>query len=189
MRGLFVAVLLGCLGAGTAGCADAGTGEPKPAPPATTWDGRSLARHVDAAEGFAFDVPAAGYRLATERFPRSTPPRKIKDIVTISGPQGVAVTVDVWHGSEGLALEPWFERHLGFMRAPDALVGPGTATAARVPAIHVAQPRSEQAAGRDAAVFASGARVFRVTCHDRDDPRSRAVYERLLETFTAGAAR
>ena len=189
MRGFLVAALVGCLGLGAAGCADAGPGEPKPAPPAATWDGRSLARHVDAAAGFAFDAPAAGYRLATERFPRTTPPHKIKDIVTLSGPRGVAVTVDVWHNAEGLALAPWFERHLGFMRAPEALVGPGTAARARLPAILVAQPRSDQAAGRDATVFASGARVFRVTCHDRDDPRSRAVYERLLETFTAEAVR
>jgi hypothetical protein len=183
MRRLLVVGLVGWL---VAGCGE-GAGAPKPAPPASTWDGRGFARQVDRAAGLAFDLPAAGYHLAAERFPRTTPPRKIKDLLTVTGPQGVAVTVDVWHDPEGLALAAWFERHLAFMRAPDALVGDGTATAARVPAILVAQPRSEQAAGRDAAVFAVGSRVFRVTCHDRDDPRSQAVYARLLATLAPAA--
>jgi hypothetical protein len=186
MRGLLAVGLIGCLAVAALGCGE-GAGAPKPAPPAATWDGRGFARHVDGPAGLAFDLPAAGYHVATERFPRTTPPRKIKDIVTLTGPQGVAVTVDVWHDPEGLALAAWFERHLAFMRTPDALVGDGTATAARVPAILVAQPRSEQAAGRDAAVFAVGGRVFRVTCHDRDDARSQAAYARLLATFVPEA--
>jgi hypothetical protein len=185
---------VGVVGCVAGGCGEEG-GAPKPAPEtdpasvAVAGGGHAVTRHVDAVAALAFDLPGAGYHVATERFARTTPPHKIKEIVTISGPDGVAVTVDVWHNPAGLALAPWFERHLAFMRVPPALTETGTATAARVPAILVAQPRSEQAAGRDLAVFAGGGRVFRVTCHDRDDPRRQAVYARLLETFAAEAAR
>ena len=185
MRGLAILLLVGAFTA----CADPGAGEPKPAPLAGTWDGHTMVRHVDHAAGLAFDLPASGYRLAARRASRDLPAYKFRESVTISGPDGAAVTVDVWDNPDALALAPWFERHLAFTQLPPALTSSGTATAARVPAILVSQPRSEQAAGRDIAVFASGGRVFRVTCHDRDDPRSQAVYARVLETFAAEAAR
>ena len=185
MRGACAIALLCAVG----GCAESGTGEPKPAPPAATWDGLTTVRHVERAAGLAFDVPATGYLVEARRHARALPAHKFRDSVILSGPHGVAVTVEAWDNPGGLELAAWFERHLAFSRVPPALTATGTATAARVPAILVQQPRSEQAAGRDLAVFAVGARVFRVTCHDRDDPRSRAVYERLLETFTAEAVR
>ncbi len=155
------------------GCAEpGGGGEPRPVP----------------ALGIRFEPLPAGYHVDARRFSRELPPHKIRDLVTVTGPDGVAVTVDVWDNPEGLALAPWFERHLAFVRVPPALTADGTATAARVPAILVAQPRSDQAAGRDIAVFAVGRRVYRVTCHDRDAPRTREVYARVLATFTAEAA-
>ena len=185
MRGLAILLLVGAFTA----CGDSGAGEPKPAAPAATWDGRTVIRHVDHAAGLAFDLPASGYRLAARRFSHDLPAHKFRESFTITGPDGVAVTVDAWDNPAGLALAPWFERHLAFTRGPPALTSSGTATAARVPAILVAQPRSEQAAGRDLAVFAVSGRVFRVTCHDRDDPRRQAVYARVLDTFAAEAPR
>lgn len=167
MRGLLAAALVLVLG-----CAEAGDGEPRPA----------------AASGIRFET-AADHQVSAQRFSRALPAHKIRDLVTVTGPGGVAVTVDAWDNPEGLALAPWFERHLAFMRVPPALTAEGTAAAARVPALLVSQPRSEQSLGRDVAVFALGGRIYRITCHDRDDARSHEVYARVLATFTAEAAR
>jgi hypothetical protein len=185
MRGLAILVLVAALSA----CADPGAGEPQPAPPATTWDGAAFARHADRTAGLAFDLPAAGYRVAARHFARDLPAHKLRHSIAVSGPHGVAVTVDAWDNPDGLALAAWFERHLAFTKAPPALVSPGAATAARVPAIVVAQPRSEQSLGRDLTVFALGRRVVRVTCHDRDDERTQALCARVLATLAAEAGR
>ena len=86
----------------------------------------------------------------------------------------------------------WFDRTLGFMRTPDSTLASGAAGRGRVAALFVEQPRSPQASGRRFAVLRLAGReghvalVVRVTCLDRDDARSVAVFEQVLASLDVG---
>ncbi len=163
----------------------AGTGPVEPGPYAAPWDGLSFRPWEDAAAGISFEVPLAGFLLEARHFDPSLPVEKAKHLLTLSGPDGPEVTIDVFVDPKKPDAWTFFERNLSFMRDEETSVASAVVSALHVPGLLLTQPRSGQSFGHKAAVFAVGDRIFRVTCLDKDAPRARKVFERLLETFTA----
>ena len=153
------------------------------------WDGESFRGHVDGAARVAFEVPLTGFLLEARHFePRgdgADDSNKVKHLLTLSGPGGPDVTVDVWESPRPVDVVKFVDAWLGFLRDADTTTVSVAVTPRRVEGLLFAQPRSGQSFGRLTAVFAVGARVFRITCLDKDDVRARAVFERVLETFDA----
>ena len=167
---------------------EGGKGPAEPTPWAAPWDGQSFRPYRDAAAGVSFEVPFSGFLLESRHFDADAAAGTARHILTLSGPNGPEVTVDVWVDARGSDLARWFEVNLAFMRDAETSIASVVVSKQRAGGMLLSQPRSGQSFGRESAVFAFGGRVFRVTCLDKDDVRARKVFERVLETFDAGAA-
>jgi len=154
-------------------------------PPDFAWDGVTTRPYRDAASGLRFAVPVTGYRVTSTRFDPNSPPIKMKNELTIEQDAREVVRIDVWHDSERLGLTAWFDKYLRFMTTPDAAVEAARAGRAHVDAIVVVHPRSPQALAQRSVVFDLQGRIVRVTSLDDDDPRTRAVFERVLDALDA----
>jgi hypothetical protein len=188
-----VAMTVLWLGLGAPGCNAAGPdgGGRQAAPPgqaaqaapgaATPLDGWH--RAIDRTTGAKLLLPADGYHLQGEHYQPGLPPQKMTDRLSVVGPKGSALEVQVWHNVEGLELDAWFERYLGSLRAADSTPARGSATEQRVPAIFLEFPKSPQSTRQRMAVFALGERVYRFVCFDADDESAALLFERALAGF------
>jgi hypothetical protein len=145
------------------------------------WDGLGMRPQRDTRAKLRYLVPAAGYRVTGNHFPRSTPEKLRHSIVFAEGRHEV-LSIEVWDNPAGTPLPQWFEQNLAFMRTRDASVREAPN------AIEVVHPRSPQALARRAAIFALGGRVLRVTAIDDDDPRVRSLFGRVLSSIAEDGA-
>jgi hypothetical protein len=151
------------------------------------WDGTSYRAYVDPASRLRFQVPSTGHRVLAQQFPLTTPPVKMKHAMAIAQGSAETVRVEVWHNTERLELQAWFDKYMAFTLSGGAALRRARA-AGGVEAIVVDQPRSPQASARTMGFFELGNRVVRVTCLDADSDRAHAVYDKVLETLrTEGA--
>ena len=151
------------------------------------WDGESFRVHVDGPSRISFETPLSGFLVEARHFDADLPVEKVKHLLTLAGPGGPEVTVDVWVALEPVELSKFFDTYLDFLRQADTSVVSVAVTPRRVAGLLLSQPRSGQSFGHLSAVFAIGARVFRITCLDKDDARARTVFEHVLESFEAEA--
>lgn len=159
------------------------TQPPEPAAAAAdfAWDGVSTREHRDRSSGLRFALPVTGFRVTATHFDPSSAPIKLKHELRIEQDRREVVRIDVWHDTEALGLSGWFDKYLRFMATPDAAVEKSQAGRGQVDAIVVRHPRSYQAPAQRAVVLRLDTRIVRVTCIDDENPRSRAVFERVLE--------
>jgi len=165
------------------------TGPAEPGAFAAAWDGQNFRVYKDEASGVSFEVPLTGFLLEARHFEPGLPVVQAKHLFTLSGPNGPEVTIDVWVDASKPDVASFFEAHLAFMRDGETSIASVVVSKQHVAGMLLSQPRSGQSFGRKAAVFAVGDRVFRITCLDKDDERARKVFERLVQSFDAGASR
>ena len=184
------------LGLGALGCNVAGPdgGGRQPEPPGQAAQAAPVApgaaapfgdwhRAMDRTTGVKLLMPAEDFHLQGEHYQPGLPPQKMTDRLSVVGPKGAALEVQVWHNVEGLELDAWFERYLGSLRAADPTPARGVATEQRAPAIFLEFPRSPQSTRQRMAVFALGDRVYRLVCFDADDESAVLLFERALAGF------
>ena len=135
----------------------------------------------DSISGARFAAPR-GLRLEAEHFDHDEP-GQIKHSLTLAGPRGAALSVDIWSNPTRLPLARWFDRHLAFVRDGHAAVDWVPLTRHQVMGMLIERPRTPQAYGQRIALFALGARVIRVSCYDRDEPDALAAFEQVVGTF------
>jgi len=142
----------------------------------------------DLEEGLSFQV-GDGVSVATEHHAVDDP-GTIRSLYTLSGPEGLLLSVDVWRDPHRLPLETWFERHLAFTRDPEAVVRWTRLTTHQSPGMVIDRPRTPHAFPRRIAVVSVAGRVIRLTCHRSDDPAALALFERVLASLALdGGAR
>jgi hypothetical protein len=164
-----------------AGC-NAGTAETGLSPSEPTGL-RRAAVHADPVADCRFSMPDYGLRAVAEHFDPALPPEKLRHTITLATPFAQVLRVDVWHNPDNLALQPWFDKHLGFSVASGATVLRTVAGPGRHEAIVVHQPRSPQSQARRIATFLAGGRVFRLTCLDGDDAAHVQVWQQVMDSF------
>jgi len=153
------------------------------------WDGVAVRSHRDAPSALRFPIPATGYRVRATHFDPSTPPVKMKHEISIIRDRYEVLRVDVWNDSEGLGLNAWFNRYLGFMATPSSIVETTRAGKAGETAIIVREPRSEQATARRNVIVEIDGRVVRVTQLDEDDARARSIFDGITRDLEVEGAR
>lgn len=163
------------------------TGPVEPGPYAAPWDGESFRQYQDAATGISFSIPLSGFLLEARHFDPALPIEKAKHLFTLSGPDGPEVAIDVWVDPKTTNVWTFFEEYLSFLRTEETSIASVVVSTHHVAGVLVAQPRSGQSFGHQTAVFAINGQVFRVTCLDKDDPRARKVFERVVVSFDARA--
>jgi hypothetical protein len=177
--------------------------EPRPAPavapaalaaataiPAERQGGKGGARmQAEPVIGVRFPLPAA-MRFEAEHFDPSLPTSKFRHSIRIATDEGPVVLIEVWDNPERQALRPWFDEILGFLVDASTRVSERPMSSAHVQGILLEQPRSAQANSQAIAVFASGTRVFRVTCIDPEgDAAARQAFEHIVDQIDLGGAR
>jgi hypothetical protein len=140
------------------------------------------ARHTDLRAGLSF-AALDGLRIEAEHFPRDTAAGVIKDILTVSGPQGTLLSIDVWHDPERLPLASWFDKHLAFVRDGNAAIGWAPMTRHQALGMNIERLRSPQAYGQRIALVAVSGRVVRVTCYDSESPAAVAAFTRVVDSL------
>lgn len=138
---------------------------------------------ADSPSGARFSLPSRGLRTSVEHYDATLPPQKIRHSVTVTAVGTRLVRIDLWDNPEKLSLQQWFERHLAFTVADGATVEQRRVGVSHAEGIVVNQLRSPQSEARRIAVFASGARIVRVTCYDSADEQSVKVFDRVTESF------
>ena len=136
-----------------------------------------------------FPVPSKELTVEVKHYDPSLPAKKFKHSIHLAGPNGVELLIDVWDNTEGLALQPWFDKYLSFLVDDHTRPSEREMTRAGVPGIVLVQPQSEQALSMAVAVLAHGSQIFRVTCIDYDGlafPESRAHFFRVLSELEVG---
>jgi hypothetical protein len=126
-------------------------------------------------------MPVAGAGLESRHFDPSAPPHKIRHQLTLSLSERPVVRIDVWDDPQGLEVTVWTEQHLRHLLDGAAAARPQLMTPRRLEGLLLEHPRSPQALARTTALLATGGRVFRVTCLDRDDAAAQALFERLVD--------
>lgn len=152
-------------------------------PGAIAWDGRSTKLHVDEVARVRFAVPAAGFLVTAHHFPPDAPPGAARDSLLVAAQGDQVLLVETYANPEGLSARRFLDKYLSYLRDPATTALAGTAGKAEAPAILLDQPRSGQAFGQRIAVFALGARVFKIACPDRDDPVKLRLFERAVASF------
>src|SRR4051812_36906430 len=94
----------------------AGTGPVEPGPYAAPWDGESFRTYEDRAAGISFAIPLSGFLLEARHFDPTLPTEKVKHLLTLSGPNGPEVTIDVWVDAKKPDVWSFFEQYLSFLR-------------------------------------------------------------------------
>jgi hypothetical protein len=156
--------------------------------PGPAWDGKSFRVYADKASGLSLEAPLTEERLEFRHFDPKSPVVQAKHIVTLFGPNGAEVTVDVWDNGAPAEAGHFFETYLPFLRGPDVAIATILVPGPNVPGLLFAQPRG-QAFARRTVLFAQGNQVVRITCLNDEDDRTRRVFERVLATVKTGAAR
>ena len=145
------------------------------------WDGDAYRTYSDAIARVAIPVPLTQTRVESRHFGATASAAQMTDVLTVSGPEGAEVEVGVWSNPAHLELSAWVSANAPYLLTPDRFEGPGWASGGRIPARRFEHPRSGQQFARRTAVFARGERVFSVTCWNRDDARSAAEFEKILD--------
>lgn len=148
------------------------------------WDGETYRPYEDAAAEVAFPVPLTQSLVDARHF-QTGDPAQMTDVLTLFGPEGEEVEVGIWQNREALALGDWIAKYEPFLLTPDRAQFLWHASHGRLDAQMFEYPRTGQQYARRTAIFASGGRVFRVTCMNRDDARAEAVFESVLEGIEA----
>lgn len=154
----------------------AGGGAADPLP----WDGQSWRVYDDARAHLAFPVPLTQTLVESRHYP-SADPSQMTDVLTLSGPDGYELEIGVWRNARHLSLEDWIASYATFLRSADTTTLLWQATPAHVTARLFEQPRDGQTWARRSAVFLMGSRVVKITVLNRDDARSEAEFEAILE--------
>ncbi len=149
--------------------------------PGPAWDGKSYRLYSDQASGLSLEAPLTEERLEFRHFDPSGPVAQAKHIVTLFGPNGAEVTVDVWEAGAPIEAGHFFETYLPFLRGPDVAIATILVPGPNVPGLLFTQPRG-QAFARRTVLYAEGSRVVRITCLNDEDDRTRRVFERVLAT-------
>ena len=144
---------------------------------------------ADTASGIRFKLAFPYLRATTEHFDPSLPAHKMRHVVTVRALTTTVLRVDVWDNPEGLSLQEWFDQHLAYSVTEGCAVTRRPVGAASSEAIVVDQPRSPQADPKRIATFASGQRIFRVTCFDASDLESVKAFDEALSTFDGEVTR
>ncbi len=146
-------------------------------------------RYFEPVTHLRFPVPSKALTVEVKHYDESLPAKKFKHSIQLVGADGVELLIDVWNNTEGLALEPWFEKYLSFLVDGETRPSQRKITRAQLPGIVLVQPQSPQALSMAVAVFAHGSQIFRVTCIDYDGialPESRAHFFQVLEQLEVG---
>lgn len=154
----------------------AGGGAPDPLP----WDGRTFRTYVDAKAHLAFPVPLTQTLLESRHFAAASP-AQMTDVFTLSGADGYELEIGVWNNARQLDLEAWISTYATFLRSADTTTLLWKATPEHVRAVLFEQPRDGQTWARRSAVFAVGERIIKITVFNRDDARSEAEFEAILD--------
>jgi hypothetical protein len=152
------------------------------------WDGIATRSHLDRPTRLRFPVPATGYRVTATHFAPTSAPIKMKHQIALADGRRDVVRIEIWENSEGLDLNEWFSKYLGFMATADAVITPSRATATQVAAISVRHPGSEQSRPREHMIVALGSRVLRISVLDADDRRSKAIFTRIARELVQEGA-
>lgn len=154
-------------------------------------EGVSAELLVDEASGVRFPLPP-GVGADVQHFDPTLPPWKFRHLIELHTTQGVAVIIEVWDNPARQPLEAWFEENMAFLVDGETRVSQRAVTTAKVPALLLEQPRSPMAVSLGFAIFAAGARVYRVSVIDADAEVSaypRALFEQVLDQLDVGVAR
>lgn len=136
--------------------------------------------HADPVTGVRLPVPA-GATVDERHFDPTLPEHKFKHALRVTTDRTV-ILVDAWDNPRDLPLRAWFDTHLAFLVDATTVVDERPVTRAHLPAILLVQPPSPQARSQAVAVFAAGARVFRVTAIDPEgDPAVRRLFDQILD--------
>lgn len=154
----------------------AGGGAPDPLP----WDFHSWRRYEDPKAQLAFPVPLTQTLVESRHF-TGTSPGQMTDVITLSGPQGFELEIGVFRDAGALELEDWIASYAAFLKTADTTRLLWHATRAHLRAQLFEQPRDGQTWARRTAVFRAGNRIIKLSCLNKDDPRSEAEFETILE--------
>ncbi len=160
---------------------------PEDALPGPAWDGHSFRAWHDPRAQLSFEAPLTAFRLEARHFDEAKL-GQARHLLTLFGPNGAEVTVDVFFDAGPADVGRFFEQHLSFLRQPEVSVASVLVKGPGRPGLLFVQPRG-QAFARRTVLFAFGQRVVRVSCENADDERARAVFEHLLETLQVGGER
>jgi hypothetical protein len=156
--------------------------------PGPAWDGKSYRLYSDKGSGLSLEAPLTEERLEFRHFDAAGPITQAKHIVTLFGPSGAEVTVDVWDNRAPADAGHFFETYLPFLRGPDVAIATILVPGPNVPGLLFAQPRG-QAFARRTVLYAEGNLVVRLTCLNDEDERTRRVFDHVLATLKSGGAR
>src|SRR5581483_529395 len=115
--------------------------------PGPQWDGRTFRAYADGSAGVSFEVPMSEVRVEARHF---DVPGKAAHVLSLIGPGGVEVAVDVWND----AREPgaFLDAELPFLKSPGSSTA-SVVVAKRLPALLIAQPRTPSALALRTALF------------------------------------
>ncbi len=138
---------------------------------------------MDERTRIGFDVPLTDFHLDARHFDPATADGRVKHAFTLSGPNSLDTTIEVFRNTGGLDLEQFFDRHLGFMRGGLEQTVRTTVGAEQWPAIWMRMPRQPGSYPQQAAILARGRLIVRVLCNDVDDRRASTVFARVLDSI------
>lgn len=142
-------------------------------------------RYYEPRTRLALPVPS-GVTVKVEHFRTDLPAYKFRHLLelgTVEAPP--SVFIEVWDNPTHQPLDDWFYENMPHLLHEETRVSHREVSTARVPAIVLEQPRSQQAISLAFAVFAAGDRVYRVSCTDADAELN-AFNRGLFETVLAG---
>jgi hypothetical protein len=169
------------------GCRES-DGPPAQSSAAVRQDGAPARIHRNGEHDFQLEVPALPWVVRWRRYRADSPAHKLKGTLRLVWQGRTGVSLDVWIRPGREPVSDWFDRVLRGAVSREATRTQILATRHRVATLRFAEPRSPQAPARRQAVFALESRVYRLVCHDADEPAFRRAFERALATFRQEAS-
>lgn len=140
-------------------------------------------RYYEPETKLALPMPS-GVTAKVEHFNPNLPAYKFRHLLelgTVEAPP--SVFIEVWDNPTHQPLDDWFYENMQHLLHEETRISHREVSTARVPAIVLEQPRSEQAISLAFALFAAGDRVYRVSCVDADaelNTFNRGLFETVL---------
>jgi hypothetical protein len=139
--------------------------------------------YVDLDYGYSVRYPSEMWDVVVDLENTGAPEYVIKRRVSLLGPQGARINIDIWRNASELTLMEWFEEHQRPLLARGVAPAQPNATVAGMPAVFTVEPEGPQAPRRIATCFQHEERAFRLEYWAFDGGIAQETYQETLANF------
>ena len=141
--------------------------------------------HLEPAPAVRFPLKRTGLRLDVRSFDPTLPAEKFRhEMRLVTDADDVEGMIHVWDNPLHLAVQPWFDANLGGFVGEATVVRERTAGKAKLAALQLDEPASEQAFSQSMVVFATRDHVYLITAIDPEQvPAAKALFDRVVDGF------